>query len=284
MTGTEGKKFTVHKYSFSVRDQDRNVIGSQLQYPIKLGYATTVHKTQGRTIPELTIDCKTFWKPGQMGVAVGRFVSKSGLQVVNYKSYTAHLLYPQIVDDLYRSPGTQINYDNHRCCHKNEIQDVGNVHTHAFQLQGPHSVGMQNLQICEEKLEHLVARKFPYDMGKFLDEQMFKGITDIQRERNELIKCHHESEHFIKSIQDAYQYVRNLFDTFCIPPKNSKCKWYILCAKIQDHLTCTHYNAQCMKAFNTAELLPNMKAVCSKIYMDIPGKIAHDEVYIFTQM
>ena len=115
-------------------------------------------------------------------------------------------------------------------------------------------------------------------MGKFIDEQMFKGVTEIQRERNELIKCHCESEHFIKFIQDAYQHVRNLFDTFHIPPKKSKCNWCILCAKIQDHLTCTHYNAQCMKAFNTAELLPNIKAVCSKIYMDILAKIAHDEV------
>ena len=95
-----------------------------------------------------------------MGVAVGKSVSKSGLQVVKCNSYAAHLPHPQIVEDFYRSPGTQINYDNHRCCHKNEIQDVGNVCTHAFQLQGPPSVGIQNLQIHEENLEHLVAKSF----------------------------------------------------------------------------------------------------------------------------
>ena len=265
-----------------VRNQDENVIGNQLQYPLKLGYATTVHKAEGRTIPELIIDCKTFWKPGQMSLAIGKSVSKTGLQVLNYNTYRAHLPHLQLVYDFYKSAGMQINYENHRCCHQNEIQSAGTVCTHAFQFKGPPSVPMQNLHINEESCQYLEPRRFPYDMGKIIYNQMFKGITQIQRDHNDLINSHRESDRFIEFIQNAYQYMRNLFDTFQIPPKKSKCNWCVLCAKIQDHLTSVHHNENCRKAFNAQELLPNIKAVCSKIYMDILGKFSHDAVTSLT--
>ena len=276
--GLEGKTFRVHKYSFLVRDTDGNVTGSRIQYPIKLGYATTIHKAQGRTIPELIIDCETFWKPGQMGIAVGRSVSKDGLQVLNYNSYAAQLPHLQIVDDFYRSPGIQVNYDNQRCYHQNEIQSSGTVRNHAFQFQVPPLVPLQKLHINDENCKNLEPRNFPYDMEHFIDEQMFKGITPMQQECNELIKNHQESDSFIRFIHEVYHHIRNLFDTFQIPTKKSKCNWCVLCAKIQDYLTSSHYNEKCKKAFRKQTLLLHMKAVCSKIYMDILGKFAHDAV------
>ena len=47
------------------------IIACRKQFPIKLGYATTVDRSQGRTIPSLVVDAYNFWKPAQLGVAVG---------------------------------------------------------------------------------------------------------------------------------------------------------------------------------------------------------------------
>ena len=69
---------------------------------MKLGYATTVDKAQGRTITSLVVDCYNFWKPGQIGVAVGRCTNKDGLQIANYNVIASELKHPQVVQDFYQ--------------------------------------------------------------------------------------------------------------------------------------------------------------------------------------
>ena len=69
--GFEGESFILHKCTLSVCDINGEKIAERKQFPIKLGYATTVDKAQGRTILSLIIDCYNFWKPAQLGVAIG---------------------------------------------------------------------------------------------------------------------------------------------------------------------------------------------------------------------
>ena len=106
----QGQTFDIQRYSFLVCDEQGDVIGCRKEFPLKLGYATTVHKAQGRTIPHLNIDCSNFWKAGQMGVALGRAFSKETVQVQNYNTYAATISHPKIVQDFYHSKGKQINF------------------------------------------------------------------------------------------------------------------------------------------------------------------------------
>lgn len=58
-------------------------IGSVVQYPIKLAYALTIHKAQGLTFDEVTVDLRrpTFQK-GQVYVALSRARSPHGLRII----------------------------------------------------------------------------------------------------------------------------------------------------------------------------------------------------------
>ena len=67
-------------------DQDRlelREIGSIKQVPIKLAYALTIHKSQGMTFDEVTVDLSLpCFAPGQMYVALSRVRTPSGLTII----------------------------------------------------------------------------------------------------------------------------------------------------------------------------------------------------------
>ena len=52
-----GQVFKIHRYTFTVREADGTIATSRYQFPVRLGYATTVDKAQGRTIVSLVVDC-----------------------------------------------------------------------------------------------------------------------------------------------------------------------------------------------------------------------------------
>ena len=106
---------------------------------------------------------------------------------------------------------------------------------------------------------------------------MTKGLTEIQQEHNALLRVFRESDAFKQFVIEGYKYLANLFDMYRIPPKKSKCNWCVLCSKMHDYLTLSNFDNKCMAAFNSTQLLSNQKAICTKIYMDLLGKIAEDE-------
>jgi ATP-dependent DNA helicase PIF1 len=58
-------------------------IGSITQYPIKLAYALTIHKAQGLTFSECTIDLsRPCFQKGQMYTALSRVTSPDGLSII----------------------------------------------------------------------------------------------------------------------------------------------------------------------------------------------------------
>jgi ATP-dependent exoDNAse (exonuclease V) alpha subunit len=58
-------------------------IGTIEQYPIKLAYALSIHKSQGLTFDELTVDLsKPCFQKGQLYVALSRVKTPDGLGII----------------------------------------------------------------------------------------------------------------------------------------------------------------------------------------------------------
>lgn len=81
-------KFTKKEYVFNNKTKSLELkeIGSITQIPIKLAYALTIHKSQGMTFDEVTVDLtRPCFAKGQMYVALSRVKTPNGLRIITSK-------------------------------------------------------------------------------------------------------------------------------------------------------------------------------------------------------
>ncbi len=79
------------KYSLNemTNEIEEKIVGTYTQYPIKLAWAITIHKSQGLTFDKAIIDIGSAFAPGQVYVALSRLTSLNGLVLaspINYNS------------------------------------------------------------------------------------------------------------------------------------------------------------------------------------------------------
>jgi ATP-dependent DNA helicase PIF1 len=84
-TDTEtGTGLLIKRTTISLNDPDGAVLASRTQFPLKLAWATTIHKSQGQSLDLVDVHVADAFAPGQAYVALSRAVSMDGLRVSNY--------------------------------------------------------------------------------------------------------------------------------------------------------------------------------------------------------
>src|SRR5690606_32641405 len=72
----ENKRYAVNAVT---KEQQEEVLGTYTQYPVRLAWAITVHKSQGLTFDKAIIDVGSAFAPGQVYVALSRLRTLEGL-------------------------------------------------------------------------------------------------------------------------------------------------------------------------------------------------------------
>jgi hypothetical protein len=72
----ENIRYVVDKTTLQMEEE---VLGSYVQYPLRLAWAITIHKSQGLTFEKAIIDAGEAFAPGQVYVALSRCISLNGM-------------------------------------------------------------------------------------------------------------------------------------------------------------------------------------------------------------
>ena len=70
-----------HKFEYYYHDK---IAAERTQYPLRLAYGITIHKSQGMTLDKLVVDCSRIFERGQAYVAMSRVRTLDGLYIKDF--------------------------------------------------------------------------------------------------------------------------------------------------------------------------------------------------------
>ncbi len=82
----ENVKYTLNE---GTKEVDEDVVGTFSQFPLKLAWAITIHKSQGLTFERVIIDAKSAFAHGQVYVALSRCTSFEGIVLRSQIAYSS---------------------------------------------------------------------------------------------------------------------------------------------------------------------------------------------------
>ena len=261
---------------FVICNENDKVVGNRWQFPLKLGYAVTVDKAQGRTLEFLVIDCYNFWHCGQLGVAIGRAIAKYGLEIMNFNLFAATLKHPQCVIDFYKKTGKPLKADR-SCCRLN-VHDANVVNFHQIAFNVPPQPNLQGAasNISEDMEGNDYSNNFPYDLDDFISGELLEPITPIQQVQNNILLTSAKLSSFRNFLSEQHHYLYGIVELYHIPPKGTKCNLCVMVGHLDNYLKSTNCKDQCKRAMQVVEMVSDHKRVCTALCFSILGRIVQD--------
>lgn len=189
----EKEKWENIKYNYNAETDkiEEEVMGSFFQYPLRLAWAITIHKSQGLTFEKAVIDAGRAFAAGQVYVALSRCTTINGLFLSTPITATAIMSDQRIVDftDNYLSSEEDLQRQLPLC--KIEFAKVQLVK--AFEWSKPVEVLAQFYLLTEEK--------------KFADKEA--ALTLIRNLEQQMLGLKQTAATFSNQLQEILRQIEN---------------------------------------------------------------------------
>ena len=187
-----------YEYDRETKKIKKETIGTFTQYPLKLAWAITVHKSQGMTFEKMTIDLsRGFFVPGQLYVALSRLRSLDGL-------FLSKNIIPQFVNTNREIITFAIGYNDDRVIN-NEIE-CGKAVFEPLQNHDYDEAARQYLLLVAKKSEEGDVKEALRISKRLLDtiicdEGLYGCVESVPCE---LAETDHWTYHFLYSLLSLY--------------------------------------------------------------------------------
>ena len=94
----QSTKITRHDFEFY---NNEKLIALRRQFPLRLAYGITIHKSQGMSLEKLVVDCSRIFEKGQAYVALSRIKTLNGLYLRNFNP--AKVMVDNTVVEFYKN-------------------------------------------------------------------------------------------------------------------------------------------------------------------------------------
>ena len=222
------------KYSYNpVEDKiEEEKLGSFSQYPIRLAWAITIHKSQGLTFENAIIDAGDSFAPGQVYVALSRCVSLDGLILhsrIDPNCISTH----EAVIEFSNAERTDDELERILLAEKNVFRNVTLLNT--FDLSNLADLFNDHLDKMRGKAYQHLSSAIPFGLNilkKLSDLQAvavkFKGQLEQLLKENDLQKIRERSGKAIEYFSSIMTALLPVFDQEMVDVKKlKKAKKYI---------------------------------------------------------
>jgi hypothetical protein len=191
------------KYTYNEKNKNvaQEVIGTFEQYPIRLAWAITIHKSQGLTFENAVLDVEEAFMPGQVYVALSRVKSFAGLVLHSRITNTSISIHPRILE-FFPQNSTALIEDailSEKCLFiKKKISDYFEW-TSVFNCINISQKYPEDIFISLNetgRFHKIVADKFRKELDVLLDKSKIDGYKKLDKRINTA------AEYFIKEINE----------------------------------------------------------------------------------
>lgn len=177
--GTEIWNNITYVYNSETNKVKEEVIGTFQQFPLKLAWSITVHKSQGLTFESAIVDVADAFAPGQVYVALSRIKTPDGL-ILKSRIPASAIIKPQMTEDVFIT-----------------IRDTANL-----------------LQLLEEEkkgyFKYLLNQVFDWHKIKDKLEKTVLNNSNFAKAKDESNKLEHHALVFLNEVENLFSRLGNM--------------------------------------------------------------------------
>ncbi|XP_052271830.1 uncharacterized protein LOC127872545 [Dreissena polymorpha] len=261
----------------------------------------TIHKSQGLTLNRLEVDCHQIFKPGQLGVALGRAKSSEGLRVINFDP-TCHVISQPEVVQLFMNQPSILEHEDLSCCRpglKGNTQEPNPPGIYTLQDMQLIQESIDNVEMNENvtsqeefdsEFDELILKissvkddlNLPDDLNldQILDQIYFKNpVTAMQDHVNRIINDMNKIKYiqFCKKEYAFYSALIESSNTEPIRPFTAKQQTEFY-SNVHAHQTSAEFRMNCLTLFEDSRFTDDHVHICFNVSNQIRKYVLQSNV------